>query len=81
MSSGYRFCLLKDSHIGGFHTSECMNDADALIEAGAFLQAWVLSTVEIWNGPRRVGSLSKPTMTTEPATSRRLASLDDGGEL
>ena len=61
MYTGYRFYLLSDGHVVGVQTCECSNDEDALKEADAFLQASVLSVVEVWDGLRRVAILSKPT--------------------
>jgi hypothetical protein len=59
--TGYRFYLLDDGdHIAAVRVCECTSDADALLEADAFLQASTYPAVEVWNGPRRVGTLSKP---------------------
>ena len=60
MSAGYRFCLLEDDHIVAVQSCECAHDADALLEADVFLQASNSLAVEVWNGRRRVGILSKP---------------------
>ena len=61
MAAGYRFYLLEDGdHIAAVKACECTNDAAALLEADAFLQASTYPAVEVWNGPRRVGMLSKP---------------------
>ena len=61
MSTGYRFYLLEDgNHIADVKACECTNDADAILEADAVLQASTYPAVEIWNGPRRIGTLSKP---------------------
>lgn len=59
MSTGYMFYLLKGEHIGDFKVCDCITDSDALLEADAFLQASKYLTVEVWNGPRRVGMLNK----------------------
>jgi hypothetical protein len=62
MSTGYRFYLLEHGdHIAAVKACDCPTDADALLEADTALQASKYPTVEIWNGPRRVGMLSKPT--------------------
>ena len=61
MSTGYRFYLLeRNDHIAAERACDCTNDADALLEADAALQACGYPAVEVWNGPRRVGILSKP---------------------
>jgi hypothetical protein len=61
MAAGYRFYLLEQGdHIVAVKTCDCTNDADALLEADAVLQASIYPAVEVWNGPRRVGILSKP---------------------
>jgi hypothetical protein len=60
MSTGYRFYLLEGDHIVAVKACECTHDADALLEADAFLQASTYPVVEVWSGPRRVGILSKP---------------------
>jgi hypothetical protein len=63
MSTGYRFYLLRDDHIVGVQSCDCTNDSDAMLEAGAFLQASVQSTVEVWQERRCVGVLTKPTQS------------------
>jgi len=61
MSGGYRIYLLEEGdHIAAVRICDCMTDANALLEADAFLQASKYPAVEVWNGPRRVGMLSKP---------------------
>jgi len=60
MSTGYMFYLLEGEHIADLKVCDCTKDADALLEAGAFLQASEYFSVEVWNGPRRVAMLSKP---------------------
>lgn len=61
MSGGYRIYLLEHGdHIAAVTTCDCTTDADALLEADALLQASKYPAVEVWNGPRRVGLLSKP---------------------
>jgi hypothetical protein len=61
MAAGYRFYLLEDGdHIVAVKVCECTGDADALLEADAVLQASTYPAVEVWNGPRRVGIISKP---------------------
>jgi hypothetical protein len=60
MSTDYRIYLLEGDHIAAVKACECVNDADALVEADAVLQASEYLAVEIWNGPRRVGMLNKP---------------------
>ena len=60
MSAGYRFYLLKGDHIVAVKACEYINDADALLEAGAFLQDSIYHTVEVWNGSRWVSRLNKP---------------------
>lgn len=61
MSTGYRFYLLEGDHIVAVKTSDCADDATALLEADAVLLVSTHPAVEVWNGPRRVGILSKPT--------------------
>jgi hypothetical protein len=64
MSTGYRFYLLEGGeHIAAVRVCDCPTDADALLEADAVLQASKYPAVEVWNGPRRVGILSKPRKT------------------
>jgi hypothetical protein len=63
MSTGYRFYLLKGDHIVAVKACECSHDADAFLEADEFLKASIFPAVEIWNGPRCVGILSKPAAT------------------
>ena len=60
MSTGYRFYLLQGGHIVAVKACDCSNDADAVLEADEFLKASVYPAVEVWNGHRRVGVLSKP---------------------
>ena len=60
MSTDYRFYLLEGGHIAAVRAGECITDAGALLEADAVLQASIYPVVEVWNGPRRVGILSKP---------------------
>lgn len=60
MSAGYRIYLLEGEHIAAVMVCECTTDADALVEADAFLQASTYPAVEVWNGARHVGVLSKP---------------------
>jgi hypothetical protein len=61
MAAGYRFYLLEHGdHIVAVKTCECTSDADAFLEADAVLQASIYPAVEVWNGRRRVGILSKP---------------------
>jgi hypothetical protein len=60
MSTGYRIYLLEGEHIAAVKACDCTTDADALLEADAVLQTSKYPAVEIWNGPRRVGILSKP---------------------
>ena len=60
MSTGYRMYLLEGEHIAAVKVCECTSDADAFLEADAALQASKYPVVEIWNGSRRVGMLSKP---------------------
>jgi hypothetical protein len=61
MAAGYRFYLLEGGdHIAAVKVCECTNDVDALLEADAVLQTSIYPAVEVWNGPRRVGMLSKP---------------------
>jgi hypothetical protein len=65
MSAGYRLCLLENDHIVAIKCCECAHDADALLEADAILQASNYPAVEVWNGQRRVGILSKPVPRDE----------------
>jgi len=59
--SGYRLYLLeRGDHIAAVRVCECTTDADALLEADAELQASKYPAIEVWDGPRRVGMLSKP---------------------
>jgi hypothetical protein len=60
MSTGYRICLLESEHIAAVKACDCATDDDALLDADAVLQASTFPTVELWNGPRRVGILSRP---------------------
>lgn len=60
MSTGYRFYLLKGDHIVAVSACDCASDAEALLQADAALQDSIYPAVEIWNGSRRVGILSKP---------------------
>jgi len=60
MSTWYRFYLLKSGHIAAIQECECTQDADALLVADEFLKGSVYPVVEVWDGPRRVGILSKP---------------------
>ena len=64
MSAGYRFYLLKGGHIVAVKACDCTHDANALLEADAFLQASTYPVVEVWNGSRRVGILSKPAVAS-----------------
>ena len=61
MATGYSFYLLEaGDEIAAVRICECSNNADALLEADAVLQASTYPAVEVWNGPRRVSMLSKP---------------------
>ncbi|HSE73500.1 MAG TPA: hypothetical protein VLB05_03230 [Dongiaceae bacterium] len=61
MSIGYRIHLLEHGeHIAAVGACDCPTDVDALLEADAMLQASQYSAVEVWNGSRLVGMLSKP---------------------
>ena len=60
MSTGYRFYLLEHGdHIAAVRVCDCTTDADALAEAKAVLQGSEYPAVEVWDGLRRVGTLSK----------------------
>jgi hypothetical protein len=64
MSTGYRFYLLKaGDQIAAIRVRECPTDTDALLQADAVLQASIYLAVEVCNGARRVGILSKPLAT------------------
>jgi hypothetical protein len=63
MTDGYKFYLLEDGdHIVAVRDCDCPSDADALLEADAVLQASACPAVEVWNGSRRVGILSRPAI-------------------
>ena len=62
MSAGYKFHLLEGDHIAAVIGCECTSDADALLEADQFLQSSANASVEVWNGSRCVGRLSKPVV-------------------
>ena len=61
MFTSYRFYLLRNDHIVGVQSCDCSNDADAIVEATAFLNASAESAVEVWCGRHCVGTLTKPT--------------------
>jgi hypothetical protein len=64
MSTGYRFYLLKGDHIVAVETRDCLNDVEAMLQADAVLQATTHPSVEVGNGSRRIGILSKPAAAT-----------------
>jgi hypothetical protein len=67
MAARYRFYLLEDGdYIAAVRVCECTNDAEALLEAEAVLQASTHPAVEVWNGSRRVGMISKPAARQSP---------------
>ena len=60
MSTGYRIYLLEQGdHIAAVRACDCPTDGDALLEAGAVLQASEYPAVEVWSGRRLVGMLTK----------------------
>ena len=61
MSTGYRFYLLRDDHIVSVQSCDCNDDADAILEAIAFLNASAESAVEVWSGRHCVGTFTKLT--------------------
>jgi hypothetical protein len=74
MSTGYRFYLLEaGDHISAVRVCKCGTDADALLQADAVLQGSKCPAVEVWNGSRRVGILSRPVATPRPAGAGSLA--------
>ena len=59
-TGGYRIYLLEGDHIVAVKVCDCTTDADALLEADAVLQSSIYAAVDVWNGGRPVGILSKP---------------------
>jgi hypothetical protein len=55
----YHCHLLNIDRIVGIETIQCVDDAAALIEADRILAASPYTTIEVWDGGRKISLLSR----------------------